>query len=124
MLKKKISLSTKVFISMILGAIVGLIIGPKITVIAVIGDIFLRLLRMSVVPLIFVNVVLAVAGMGDLKRLGKIGIRLIIIFMITTFISATIGLLTSLFIKPGIGFIMTDIGKVIEKEAPSLALFF
>lgn len=121
MLKKKISLSTKVFISMILGAIVGLIIGPKITVIAVIGDIFLRLLRMSVVPLIFVNVVLAVAGMGDLKRLGKIGIRLIIIFMITTFISATIGLLTSLFIKPGIGFIMTDIGKVIEKEAPSIS---
>lgn len=55
---KKISLSNKILIGMILGAIAGLIVGPKITAIAVIGDIFLRLLRMAVVPLIFTNVVL------------------------------------------------------------------
>lgn len=121
MLKKKISLSNKILIGMILGAIAGLVIGPKITVIAVIGDIFLRLLRMAVVPLIFANVVLAVAGMGDLKRLGKIGIKLIIIFLATTFVAAIIGLLAGLVIKPGIGFIMSDIGKVAQAGAPTVS---
>ena len=56
MLKKKIGIANKILIGMILGVIAGLVIGPKITAIAVIGDVFLRLLRMSVVPLIFANV--------------------------------------------------------------------
>lgn len=118
---KKISLSNKILIGMVLGAIAGLIVGPKITAIAVIGDIFLRLLRMAVVPLIFTNVVLAVAGMGDLKRLGKIGIKLIIIFLATTFVAAIIGLLTGLVIKPGVGFTMSDIGEVVQAGAPTVS---
>lgn len=117
---KKISLSNKILIGMILGAIVGLVVGPTVSKISVIGDIFLRLLRMAVVPLIFANVVLAVAGMGDLKRLGKIGIKLIIIFLTTTFAAAMIGLFVGLVIKPGVGFIMSDVGKVVEAKAPTI----
>ena len=103
MLKKKIGLANKILIGMILGAIAGLVIGPKITAIAVVGDVFLRLLRMSVVPLIFANVVLAVAGMGDLRRLGKIGVKLVVIFLATTFVAAGIGLFSALVIRPGVG---------------------
>lgn len=120
-MKKKIGFSNKVLIGMALGAIVGLIVGPKIVDIGVIGDIFLRLLRMSVVPLIFANVVLAVAGMGDLKRLGKIGIKLVIIFLATTFAAATIGLVTAMVIKPGAGFSMPDLEKVAEATAPTVS---
>lgn len=121
MVKKKVGLSSKILIGMVLGALAGIVLGEKVSTIAVIGDIFLRLLRMSVVPLIFVNVVLAVAGMGDLKRLGKIGIKLIVIFLATTFISATIGLLTSMIFKPGFGFIMENVGDVVEKTAPKVS---
>lgn len=120
-MKKKIGLANKILIGMILGAITGLVVGSKITCIAVIGDVFLRLLRMSVVPLIFANVVLAVAGMGDLKRLGKIGIKLIIIFLSTTFAAAVIGLITAIFIKPGLGFTMSDVSGVIQTQAPTVS---
>lgn len=120
-MKKKIGLANKILIGMILGAVAGLVVGPKITCIAVIGDVFLRLLRMSVVPLIFANVVLAVAGMGDLKRLGKIGIKLIVIFLATTFVAATIGLITAMFIKPGMGFTMSDVGSVVQTQAPTVS---
>lgn len=120
-MKKKIGLANKILIGMILGAITGLVVGPKITCIAVIGDVFLRLLRMSVVPLIFANVVLAVAGMGDLKRLGKIGIKLIVIFLSTTFAAAVIGLITAIFIKPGLGFTMSDVSGVIQTQAPTVS---
>lgn len=120
-MKKKIGLANKILIGMILGAITGLVVGSKITCIAVIGDVFLRLLRMSVVPLIFANVVLAVAGMGDLKRLGKIGIKLIVIFLSTTFAAAVIGLITAIFIKPGLGFTMSDVSGVIQTQAPTVS---
>lgn len=120
-MKKKIGFSNKVLIGMILGAVAGLIIGEKITVIGVVGDVFLRLLRMSVVPLIFANVVLAVAGMGDLKRLGKIGIKLVALFLATTFASATIGLVTAMIVKPGVGFVMTDLSEVKAAAAPTVS---
>lgn len=117
--KKKISLANKILIGMILGAITGLIVGPSISAISFIGDIFLRLLRMAVVPLIFANVVLAVAGMGDLTRLGKIGIRLIILFLVTTFISGSIGLMVAMVIRPGVGFVMGEASEVAEAVAPT-----
>lgn len=120
MAQKKIGLSNKILIGMLLGAIAGLIVGPQISVISVVGDIFLRLLRMAVVPLIFANVVLAVASMGDLRRLGKIGIQMGVLFMATSFIAAAIGLLTALVLKPGQGFVMTDVSEVVEAAAPSV----
>lgn len=121
MAKKKLGLSDKTLIGMVLGALAGILIGPKVSAISVVGDIFLRLLRMGVVPLIFSNVVLAVAGMGDLKRLGKIGIKMLILFLATTLVAATVGLLSGLVIKPGMGFIMKDVGEVAEVAAPTIS---
>ena len=116
---KKISLSNKILIGMILGALLGLIAGPRAAVIQIIGDVFLRLLRMAVVPLIFCNVAVAIAGMGDLKRLGKIGGRLIVIFLMTTFLAALIGLGAALVVRPGIGMATADLPKALAAEAPT-----
>ncbi len=118
---KNISLANKILIGMILGAIVGLIVGPSISVIAVVGEVFLKMLRMAIVPLIFANVVLAVAGMGDLKRLGKVGIKLIIVFLMTTLFAATIGLVSGKIINPGFGFEMTNVSQVAEAQAPTVS---
>ena len=118
---KKLGFATKVLIGMLLGAVCGLIIGPEIACIGFIGTIFLRLLRCSVVPLILCNIVLAVAGMGDVKKLGRIGIKLIVIFLGTTFIAAAVGLISALVINPGNGFIMTEISEVTEQAAPTVS---
>ena len=118
---KKLGFATKVLIGLILGAIVGIIAGPSASAIGFIGTVFLRLLRCGVVPLIFCNIVLAVAGMGDVKKLGRIGIKLIVIFLATTFCAATVGLLTALIVNPGHGFVMTEVGEVAEQTAPTFS---
>ena len=87
---KKLGFATKVLLGLVLGAVCGMLVGPQIQCIEFIGTIFLRLLRCCVVPLIFCNIVLAVAGMGDVKRLGRIGVKLIVIFLGTTVLAATV----------------------------------
>lgn len=121
---KKLGFATKVLLGLILGAVCGMLVGPQIQCIEFIGTIFLRLLRCCVVPLIFCNIVLAVAGMGDVKRLGRIGVKLIVIFLGTTILAATVGLLTALVINPGFGFEMTEMGEVAEQTAPTVADIF
>lgn len=118
-MKKKLSLSNKILIGMLLGAGAGMIAGPSIAPIQIVGDIFLRLLRMAVVPLIFSNVAVAIASMGDLRRLGSIGGKLIFIFLLTTFIAAGIGLGVAELIQPGKGLPVMEMPKAIAAEAPS-----
>lgn len=107
--RRKISLSNKVIIGMIAGAIVGFIVGPKISAIGIVGDVFLRMLRMAIVPLIFFNVIVAIGGMGDLKKLGSYGLKLIVLFMGTTIASTTIGLITARVIRPDAGAILGNL---------------
>jgi Na+/H+-dicarboxylate symporter len=113
---RKISLSTKTLIGMIAGAIIGFFVGPKIEMIQFIGDIFLRALQMAVVPLIFFSVVTAIASMGDVKRLGVIGSKLLLLFMSTTIAASAIGLLVGKFIQPGKGLILNDLPEVAKVE--------
>lgn len=119
---KNMTLSTKTLVGMVLGAIVGFFVGPKIVMIEFIGDIFLRTLQMAVVPLIFFSVATAIASMGDLKRLGAIGSKLIVIFMSTTLAASTIGLVIANFVKPGKGLVLTDLPPVDPaEEAPTFS---
>ena len=67
------------------------------------GQIFLRLLFMTVVPIVFVSITLGVAGIGDMKTLGRLGGRTFGYFALSTLIAATIGLTLVNFIKPGEG---------------------
>ncbi|MCJ8006482.1 dicarboxylate/amino acid:cation symporter [Lederbergia wuyishanensis] len=118
----KLSLSTKTLIGMVLGAIIGFIVGPKIEAIGFIGTIFLRALQMAVVPLIFFSVVTAIISMGDVKRLGVIGSKLIVLFMSTTLIAAAIGILVGNVIKPGKGLVLGDLPEVDKVDhAPTFS---
>lgn len=118
---KNLSLANKTLIAMILGAIVGFIVGPQVVAIQIIGDIFLRMLQMAIVPLIFFSVAAAIANIGDLKKLGRLGLKLFLLFMGTTLASATIGLLIARIIRPGQGLVLTDLPPVKAlAEAPSV----
>lgn len=110
--KTKISLANKTLIGMIAGAVVGYIVGPKIVAIQIVGDIFLRILQMAIVPLIFFSVSSAIANMGDLRKLGRIGSKLIILFMGTTLASTAIGVIVARVISPGKGLVLTDLPPV------------
>jgi proton glutamate symport protein len=100
---KRITLPTRILIGLVLGIIIGLIFGEKATVIKPIGTIFIRLITMVVVPLVLVSLMLGTAGLGDIKKLGRIGIKTFIYFMMTTVVAIVIGLLLANLIRPGIG---------------------
>jgi Na+/H+-dicarboxylate symporter len=116
----KLSLGTKTLVGMILGAILGLIMGDQVNFIKFVGDIFLRMLRMAVVPLIFLNVTSAITGLGELKKLSKLGAKLIVLFMGTTIAAASIGLLAASITNPGLGVALEDASEVAAVEAPTV----
>lgn len=100
--KKKISLTNKILISTVIGLVGGTIIGPRIALIKVVGDIFLRLIQMSV-PIIILGSVTDAIGSLKPKDLGKLGFKMFAWFMIPTFIAAALGYMMALILKPGVG---------------------
>jgi len=99
----KIPLWQRVIAALILGVITGLIWGPESEAIKWIGDFFIKSIKMLVVPLIFFSLVAGVAALGDLKKLGSVGGRAMILFVITGQIAAWLGLALGTFFQPGKG---------------------
>jgi len=117
---KKIKLHTKIFIGLILGVIVGLVFREKAQIIEPIGTIFLRLITMIVVPLVLVSLTLGTASLGDIRKLGRIGLKTIVYFVITTIIAISIGLSLANIVKPGEGLneeVKTQLYKNYESKA-------
>ncbi|MFW6137052.1 MAG: cation:dicarboxylate symporter family transporter, partial [Candidatus Aminicenantaceae bacterium] len=89
---KKMKLHTKIFIGLILGIIAGLIFGEDVLIIEPVGTVFIRLITMIVIPLVFVSLMLGTASLGDVRKLGRIGAKTAVYFLITTVIAIVIGL--------------------------------
>ncbi|MDA7026538.1 dicarboxylate/amino acid:cation symporter [Bacillus sp. CLL-7-23] len=124
-------LATKIIISLILGAVVGIILNvtspdlfDKLNtfLFGPLGTIFLNLIKMLVVPIVFFSLTLGVAGLGDPKKLGRIGAKTISYFLVTTAVAITIGLSLALIIKPGtIGSYDKSAAEFSAEKAPSIA---
>ena len=112
-----------IFVAMILGLIVGIIAPEFGKAQSFIGDLFVNLLRMGVVPLIFVNVIVAILGLGDAKKLARIGGKTIVLFFCTTFFAALMGCIVSSVIKPGLGFQYQEAVEVAETTGNGFAAF-
>jgi DAACS family dicarboxylate/amino acid:cation (Na+ or H+) symporter len=106
-------LHTKILLGLVIGAALGiaanLILGGSHSAVVwlnkyfagPVGQIFLRMLFMIVVPLVFASIALGVAGLGDLRKVGRVGGKAIAYFLVTTAIAATIGLVAVNIVKPG-----------------------
>jgi len=115
-LKKKfrISLATQILVGLILGIIIGGIFyeNPKIeTYLQPLGDIFLHLIKMIVVPIIISTLIVGVAGTGDMKQLGRLGGKSLIYFEVITTVAIVIGLLSANLFHPGAGVNMNELSK-------------
>ena len=92
--------SLVLLISILIGGIIGGTMGTKATVFQPIGQLFLNLLFMTLVPLVFFSVTSAISNMGQMKRLGKILKSIVIVFTTTALISAIIGMIGVLIVNP------------------------
>ncbi len=122
MKKLKLGLAWQIVIGLILGIAVGAAFygNPNIEgYLKPIGDIFIRLIKMIVIPIVVSSLIVGVAGVGNMKKLGKLGGKTILYFEIITTIAILVGLLAANIFQPGSGVDMsslqkTDIGSYIE----------
>ena len=93
-------LSIILLASIIIGGVIGGFMGEQATIFKPVGELFLNLLFMTLVPLVFFSVASAIANMGEMKRLGNILKSIIIVFLITAIISGIITLIGVLIFNP------------------------
>jgi proton glutamate symport protein len=106
--KKGIGLTTQIFIGLILGVIFGYAFPKYAVELKPVGDMFIRMIKMIVVPLVFSSLVMGIAGTGDFKKLGRLGVKSIIWFEIATTLALIVGLLVVNVFQPGVGVTVTS----------------
>jgi proton glutamate symport protein len=124
---KRFGLAIQIVIGLLLGIFVGALFygNPAVeTYLQPIGDVFIRLIKMIVVPIVISTLIVGVAGVGDVKKLGKIGGKTILYFEIVTTIAIIVGLVAANLFQPGVGVDMsqltkTDIHKYVETAETS-----
>lgn len=135
--KKKLGLTTKIFIALIAGAIFGVVLCYLVPsghikddiivegVLYVVGQGFIRLMKMLVVPLVFCSLVCGSMAIGDTKKLGTVGVRTLLFYLVTTALAITVALSIGNLINPGTGLDMSAIqsnaAEVETMEATSLS---
>ena len=134
--KKAIGLTTKIFIALIAGAILGIILCYLVPdssfkkdviiegILYVIGQGFIRLMKMLVVPLVFCSLICGSMAIGDTKKLGTVGVRTLAFYLATTALAVCVALGVGNLINPGVGLDMSAIqssaASVETMEATSL----
>jgi len=99
----KLKIHTQILIAMIMGVAAGLLFGQHAQKIKIIGDIFLHLLQMIIIPLILASMIVGVVSIGNIRNLGRIGLRTFIYYTATTLLAVGLGLVLVNIIQPGVG---------------------
>uniref|UniRef100_UPI00405696F8 dicarboxylate/amino acid:cation symporter n=1 Tax=Agathobacter sp. TaxID=2021311 RepID=UPI00405696F8 len=123
--KKKPGLSTRIFIALLLGAVFGVFINYVLPagmlkdtilingILYVVGNGFIRLMQMLVIPLVFCSLICGTMSIGDTKTLGKVGVKTLGFYLATTALAICVALSVGLLVKPGVGL---DIERVETSE--------
>lgn len=123
------NLSVQIFASLVLSVIVGLFLGDSAVVpvkiwIAPVGTMFINLIKMMIVPVVLCSLIVGMTSMGDMKKLGRIGIKTVAFYMVTTAIAIVIGFSVAGVIEPGVGMALPAEAAPKVKEAPSIMQVF
>ena len=122
--KKKLSLTAKIFIALVLGVVAGLALqgnpGIATTYIKPFGTIYLNLIKMIVVPVVLLSIMQGIVSLQDVRKVGSLGVRTVVYYLCTTAFAVTLGLLFANLLNVGAGYVLPSESLVYEaKEAPS-----
>lgn len=124
---KQIGLSAQIGTGMLAGIVVGWALQgtPEIATawLQPLGSLFLRLIKLIIVPLVLASLVTGVCGLGDIRRLGSIGGRTFIYYFLTTGVAVTLGIVLANVLDVGAGYVLTagTAAEITVKEAPGIA---
>ncbi len=119
--KRGMSLSAKMLIGMVLGLVTGFVVGPDIAFIKPFGTLFVNLLKMCMVPIVFISLILSIATVDNLKSFGKIGLKTFIFYCFTTICAAIISVTIGTLIQPGVGFTGNLPQEAVVRTMPAVA---
>ena len=103
----KMSLSKKILLGLILGLIIGFVFKEQVSFLKLFGDIFIKLIKMVVVPLTFVLITDVFMSMSNVSKIGRIATKCMLLYVITTVFATMFGIFVSETIKPGAGISLT-----------------
>lgn len=124
--KKKLNLSVQILIGLLAGVAVGLCMqgeGARLIAnswIKPLGTLFLNAIKMLIVPLVFSSLIVGTCGLGDAKRVGRIGGKTIVYYLITTALAVTLGLVVGNIGHVGGGFVLAEGLTYQAQEAPNV----
>src|SRR3954464_4805135 len=97
------SLYAQVLIAVVIGAVLGHLNPPLGAAMRPLGEGFIKLVKMLIAPIVFTTVVTGIAKMGDLRKVGRVGVKALVFFEGLTPIALAIGLVVGTVVKPGAG---------------------
>lgn len=115
--------ATQIFVAMAAGVVAGWLLdamGQEVLVteyLGIFGRLFIELLKMVIVPLVFVSLTCGVAGIGDVRKLGPLGVKTLVYFCLTTAVAVVIGLVCVNLIQPGAGREEMRASQAVEEQA-------
>ena len=123
-MNKNSKLTLFIFLSLVGGVIFGWLCPECASKMQPLADMFLRMVKMIIAPLIFATLVIGIAGHGDIKNLGKIGLKTIVYFEIVTTFALVLGLVMANVCKPGVDFNidLTNVSMSVVEKMQSVQL--
>lgn len=106
--KPRLGLGTRILIGMILGAAIGAASGTRAEVLEPVGDLFIRLLLMAAIPLVFFNLLAGLTALTDLRTFGRLSVKIVGYYLVTTATALTLGLTAMHLVRPGVGMTLTE----------------
>lgn len=116
---KKMNATVKILIGLILGMIVGIVFGEKATFLQPIGNIFINLIKMLVIPLVMCSIINSVSGMKDLKVMGRVGGKTVLLYVITTMGAGALAIVVGMLFHVGEGLAIVEAAEV-SAETPTV----
>lgn len=114
----------KILLGMFLGLIAGAFLGTKGELLKPIGEVFLNMIGMLIIPLIFSSMAVGITSIRDTRKLGRVGAKTLLLYLTTTAIAITIGLFFAFLFKPGLNVGLEGFGHVSQtytREAVSFS---
>ncbi len=119
----RLQLHTRILLGLLLGVLFGLLANRcglsdfVFTYIKPVGSAFIRLISMVVVPLVFASLLVGTTSLGDIKKLGRIGVRTLVLYVSMTAIAVSIGLGLANIVRPGVGFSQQTKQQLMDEAA-------
>ena len=117
---QRIPLWQKIFAGLASGVLAGMLLGKDASIFKPLGDIFINAIMMVMVPLVFSSLVVGITAISDPQKMGRIGVKTVSLYLLTTAFAVSIGLLLATLLRPGAGLELSFDAPVNPAEAPGL----